>query len=143
MSRIVVHCPAHAEAALAAAAALARPVTLVSPPAAAGYLGAAYFQAMIRQAAAGHPAAHTAVLDCGHAPGRALGALRQGVAAVVLRAEAQVLARIADIAAQRGARIEAADLPALDLGGVPAAAWAAACHDWLSRADQTDQLQSG
>ncbi len=143
MSRIVVHCRAHAEAALAAAAALVRPVTLISPAAAAGYLGAAYFQAMVRQAAACHPAVHSAVLDCGHAPGRALGALRQGVAAVVLRGEEQVLARIADIAVQRGARLEAADLPALDLGTLPPAAWGGACHDWLSRTDQTDQLQSG
>lgn len=127
MPRIVVHCRAHAEAAVAAAEALGVAVTLVSPPAAAAYMGPAFFLEMVRDMAP----PHDAVLDCGHAPGHALAALRQGVKAIRVAAASDVLARIADIAAKRGARVDTAEDSALDLEPVPESRWLAACHDWL------------
>jgi len=117
--RLIVHNLAQAEAALRAAAECGTPVILESPPDAARYLGAPYFRAMIEAARAAVPAAEwESVLDCGDAPGLALEAIRQGVRAVRLAAEADVFARVADIAAQSGVRIEIGPPPvgALDLG---------------------------
>jgi hypothetical protein len=127
---IVVHDLDQARAALAAAAALGRPVILRSAPDAAAYLGAGAFRAIVAAAQAAVPqAAVTAVLDCGDAPGLALGALRIGIPAVRLRAAPGVLARVADIAAQYGARLDSDDRPALDLKD--AADPEAACRRWL------------
>lgn len=132
--RIVVHCLADAEAALCAAAELDVPVTLESPPAAAAYLGAAFFLAMLRQASAAHPAARfDAVLDCGDAPGHALAALRAGVKAVRLEASAEAIRRLRGIAAQLSATVETEAPEALDLASVPQGLRAQACRDWLSR----------
>jgi len=47
-----------------------------------------------------------AVFDCGKDPGIALGALRHGLAAIRVRAAADTMARLADIAGQAGAEIE-------------------------------------
>ncbi len=52
---VIVHNLAHTRAALAAASALEAPVTLMSAPGAAAYLGAGYFQAMIEEARAEFP----------------------------------------------------------------------------------------
>ncbi len=127
--RIVVHSLAQAEAAVAVAAELGVDVTLVSPPAAAGYLGPAWWLALLAQAGVGSEAA---VLDCGDAPGHALAAMRAGVRRLRVEAAADVLARLGGIAAARGARLDADAAPALDLGPLPPGRWAAACRDWLS-----------
>ena len=76
---ITVHSLDQARAALAAAAALDRPVTLVSAPGAAGYAGVAWFRKVVDLAAADQPGVTvTAVLDCADKPGLVLAALRQG-----------------------------------------------------------------
>ncbi len=54
---IVIHGLGHARAALAAAAALDVPVTLLSATGAASYAGAAWFQQVIALAAKDHPGA--------------------------------------------------------------------------------------
>lgn len=117
--RVIVHNAAHARATIAAAEAAGRPVTLVSAPGAAAYLGGAYFREMISQAGAGEATVPvTAVLDCGDAIGYALGALHDGVPSVRVDASAEALGRIADIAAQMGATLDQDDAPALDLLGL-------------------------
>jgi hypothetical protein len=64
------------------------------------------------------PAAQSAaLLDCGDDAGAAQGALRAGIDGVIFNGRRDVAERLADIAAQRGARlVTARPLPALDLG---------------------------
>jgi hypothetical protein len=50
----------------------------------------------------------SAVFDCGDDPGLALGALRDGLKVIRLSVSGDALNRIADIAAETGARLEAA-----------------------------------
>ena len=77
---IVIHSLAHARAALAAAAACGKEVTLASAPAAALQAGPGWFKAVIDQARAAYPhVAVTAILDCSDQPGPALAALRLGL----------------------------------------------------------------
>ncbi|MCO6420031.1 hypothetical protein JYK14_28325, partial [Siccirubricoccus sp. KC 17139] len=60
---VVIHAAAEAAAALAAAGPAG--VTLLSAPGAAGFLGPAWFQALVAGAAAAHRGVpHLAVLDC-------------------------------------------------------------------------------
>lgn len=128
---IVFHGLADAKAALAAAAALGMPVTLLSAPSAASYAGPGWFRAVVAQARAAHREAEAvAVLDCGDRPGHALAALREGVTAI--RFSGKTAHKIEDIAAQYGARVvrerpEALDLQ--DVSGDPVAA----CRAWLER----------
>ena len=116
---IIVHSLEDARAALAAAADLALPLTLRSAPGAARYLGATVFRDMISEAAKPYSGLSvTAVFDCGSDPGLALGALRHGLKAVRVDVAADVRAKITDIAAQSGARVEFSDedaIEALDL----------------------------
>jgi hypothetical protein len=127
---IIVHDLANALAALAAADELGVAVTLTSAPGAANYLGPGYFSAMIEAARESHPdAIFEAVLDCGEAPGLALAALRQGIAAVRLRAPRKTLAKVAEIATAHGALLNPKTGPALDLEGEPDGR--GACLDWL------------
>ncbi len=127
---VVVHTLAHARAALAAAAELRVPVLLLSPPGAASYMGAGYFQAMIAEARDAFPAVEAgAVLDCADMAGLALAALRQGIGAVRLGGRDDVVGRVADIARQLGAELWAGSPPALDLLDAPDPR--AACLDWL------------
>jgi hypothetical protein len=116
---IVIHSPAHARAALAAAASLAVPVTLASAPGAGVYAGSGWFKAAIEIASSEYPAAEfTSVLDCGGEAGMVLAALRHGVPRVRFDGPDAVAARLADIAGQSGAVIERGALePALDLLG--------------------------
>jgi hypothetical protein len=89
------------------AAELGCPVILRSAPGAAAYLGPQVFLDIIDQASAGYDGTRVeAVFDCGGDPGLALGALRQGVAVIRVDAPGDTLDKIADIAAQTGARIE-------------------------------------
>ena len=70
-----------------------------------------------------------AVLDCADRPGDVLGALSAGLATLLFTGRADVAARLADIAAQSGARL-LTDLPApLDLRGVRDPL--RACREWL------------
>ncbi|MEE8515255.1 MAG: hypothetical protein V3T02_01315 [Alphaproteobacteria bacterium] len=113
---ITVHNLDHACCALKVAVELGVPVTLLSPPHGAGYLGAGYFLAMAEQASAEHPDAEASwILDCGDAPGLALGALARGCTAIRFTGPAAVRKKIADIAAQSGAAIDTRKYEVLDL----------------------------
>ena len=59
------------------------------------------------------------VLDCGDAPGRALGAIRCGVDAVRVAVDDPARARLAAIAEAHAVRIATEPLPDLDLAGTP------------------------
>ncbi len=123
---------ADAEAALAVAAERGTPIVLQSAPGVAAYVGAGYLKAVAERAAARRPdAAVTWVIDCGDDPGIALGALRGGWKSVRFSGRADVLAKLADIAAQQGAELLAGGAPAdaLDLRDAPDAA--AACRAYL------------
>ena len=129
---IVIHGLGHAEAALAAAAELGVAVTLLSAKGAAGYAGPSWFRAVVAEARAAHPEVDaTAVLDCGDMPGYALAALRDG--APVIRFSGDTADKIADIAAQYGARVIAGRPGALDLADVERARrdLIRACREWL------------
>jgi fructose/tagatose bisphosphate aldolase len=128
----VVHALDHALAAVAACAERGLPVTLVSAPGAAAYLGAQVFREMVAEAGWTHPEVKvTAVLDCGEDVGLALQALRHGLKVIRLTAAHETRAKVADIAAQTGARLaDEHDKAALDLLG--AADPLAACRDWLA-----------
>ena len=144
---IIVHGLKDAQAAVAAAADLGVPVTLRSAPGAARTLGAAVFRDMIQEAQRRHPGvAVTAVFDCGDDPGLALGALRHGLKVIRVGVAGEVRERIADIAAQSGARLEedgrdhggaacAAGEPALDLLDMDDPE--AAARSWLTEPDNT------
>lgn len=127
---IRIHSLAEAHTACAAAAELKVPLLLVSAPGAAAYAGAGWFRAIADRAAALHPEVTSmAVLDCADRPGDVLGALSAGLATLLFTGRADVAARLADIAAQSGARL-LTDLPApLDLRGVRDPL--RACREWL------------
>jgi hypothetical protein len=77
---IVIHSLDHARAALAAAAACGREVTLASAPAAALQAGPGWFKAVIEEAREAYPQVTvTAILDCSDQPGAAMAALRLGL----------------------------------------------------------------
>ena len=131
---IVFHSLAHARAALAAAAEAGVAITLQSAPGAAAYAGTGYLKAVADQAAAEHPDVDmTAVIDCGADAGIAMAALRIGRRTVRFSGPAKVRAKLADIAAQTGARlaVDKPDAGALDL--LDAADAGAACREYLSR----------
>jgi hypothetical protein len=128
---VIVHSLADAEAALTAAASLGVPVVLLSPPGAAAYMGAGYFRALVERALATQPGvAATAVLDCGDAAGHAMGALREGLKALLFKGADEVAARLADIAGRSGAVLLREPPPALDLAGERDPL--AACRRWLA-----------
>ena len=114
----IVHDLHQARAALTAAAAADVRVTLRSPPGAAHYQGIGYFAALIEAGKAEVPSVtFDAVLDCGESAGLALAALRTGIKTIALTGHPDIVARVADIAAQVGARIEtAAPSAPFDLG---------------------------
>ncbi len=130
---ITVHSLDHARAALAAAAALGRPVTLVSAPGAAGYAGVAWFRKVVALAAADQPGVTvSAVLDCADKPGLVMAALRQGLSRVCFTGSRAAAAKLSAIATAQGAEIVARPRRALDLRGV--ADPEAACRAWLGGA---------
>jgi len=117
---IIIHSLKEAKAAVTVAAELGLPITLRSAPGAAAYLGAQVFRDMIAVATGPDCAiAVTAVFDCGDDPGLALSALRHGLKVIRINAPAETREKIADIAAQTGARLEKenaeAEAPVLDL----------------------------
>jgi hypothetical protein len=86
-------------------------VCLLSAPGAAGFLGPAWWQALLRATGA----ESAGLLDCGRAPGLALAALRLGLPRILLLAAAPGHAAIAAAAAEAGADLIDTRPPALDL----------------------------
>jgi hypothetical protein len=107
MNRIVVHSLDQARAAVAAAAQLDVPVTLLSAAGAGAYAGPLWFKALVDAARHDHPeAAVTAMLDCADEAGTTLAALRAGIKHVRFTGPEPMRARLAEIAAALGATIE-------------------------------------
>ncbi|MBM3566523.1 MAG: hypothetical protein FJX42_10490 [Alphaproteobacteria bacterium] len=95
-----------AKAALKAARERGLFVSLISEPGAAAQLGPAVWRAMIAEADRAEPGAlKDSVLDCGADPGWALAALREGLKTIAVSLPADARAKIADIAAQLGAKV--------------------------------------
>ena len=115
---IVTHALAHAVAALSAAAAAGRAVTLLSAPDAGIYAGPGWWGAVVAAAREAVPAAEAAaILDCGDDPGAAQAAIGGGIAAIIFTGRPEIAERLADIAGQRGAcLLRERPMPALDLG---------------------------
>ena len=114
----VVHSLTHAVAALEAAAAAGRPVTLLSAPDAGIYAGPGWWKAIADAARGAIPAAQsTTILDCGDDAGAAQGAIRAGVKMIIFTGRADVAERLVAIADAAGLRV-LTERPqaALDLG---------------------------
>jgi hypothetical protein len=124
---VVVHDFAQARAALAAAAELGVGVRLRSAPGAAGYAGVGFLHAL------GRAVGHELTVDCGDDPGLVLGALRTGCRDVAFSGAAETARRLADIAAQHGARLrhEAGPPPPRTLALAPGADAGRALRAWL------------
>lgn len=137
---VVVHTAAQAMAALASLPPSGPGVLLLSPPGAAGSMGAAWFLALVEAAAAAHPARpYRAVLDCADAPGHALAALRAGARTLVLDPACPAFARVATAAEEVGAELwTGRPAPALDLARLDLArpAGQARLAAWLGQAAQ-------
>ncbi len=117
---VTVHWLEHAGTALDVAAALGRPVALLSAPGAAFTVGPLYFLEMIRAARASRPSAEAiALYDCADAPGRVLEALdaglAQAVAGFVYEGPEAPLAALRALAAARGAFLLTRRPDSLDL----------------------------
>ena len=114
---IVVHEFSHAVAALTAAQAHNRPITILSAMGAVRSAGAGWWRELVTQAGANVPdQAAEWILDCGDEPGMALAALREGVQAIALDAGEPIWSRVAQIAVQRDASVLRIDRAgALDL----------------------------
>lgn len=129
---VVVHSLDQARAALDAARTAGCAVALRSAPDAAAHAGSGWFAAMIAAARAEFPdVAFTASLDCGVAPGHALGALREGVKLIRIEAPPGVRRKLAQIAKKMDAALDSDRSPALDLAAVPDPVRALA--DWFGR----------
>jgi hypothetical protein len=117
---IIVHSLAHAVAALSAAAERSRAIVIASAPEAGIYVGPGWFGALLGAARAAVPAARaTALLDCGEDAGAAMAAIRAGIEGIVFTGLAEIAARLADIAGQRGALLlTTRPKPAVDLGAL-------------------------
>jgi hypothetical protein len=128
---VIIHELRHARAALAAAAAARVPVELWSAPGAAAYVGAGWYDAVVRRAAAETPQARfVAVLDCADRADLVQAALRQGLKEVCYRGAPGVARRLAGIARRYGATLHRKLPLALDLLDVDDPL--AACRTWLS-----------
>lgn len=114
---IIIHCLEDARAAIAVAVELGVSVTLRNAPGSGRYLGAAVFRDMVDEAAGSNPpVAVTSVFDCGDDPGLALSALRGGLKVIRSDVTGEAKDRIAEIAAQTGARLDGNEAaPVLDL----------------------------
>ncbi|ACI99217.1 hypothetical protein [Rhodospirillum centenum] len=81
-------------------------VVLVSPAGAAGYLGGGWWAALTALLRQEFPGTEiTAVLDCADDPGHVLAALRAGCTELSFAGPPEVVVKLADIAAQHGARL--------------------------------------
>ena len=103
---VIVHGIEHARLALAEAQRRGDQVILLSAQGAALYAGAAWFRELVALVSAEYPEVLSdAILDCGGAPGLALGALRCGVQTISLEAPALTRDKVAAVAQQVGARL--------------------------------------
>jgi hypothetical protein len=110
------------KAILEAARAVGRTLTLITPRAAAETYGAGYLGALQDRADLEFPdVAFTLVVDCGEAAGYAMACLRAGVRTVSLQGAPEVVAKVADIARQKGAAVAERPAQALDLAAALAA----------------------
>jgi hypothetical protein len=108
---VVVHSLAHARA----AAAIGRPVTLLSAVGAASFAGSAWWRALVERALTAYPATPIEdVLDCADAPGLALAALAGGQRLIRLES-GPAWALVAARAAACGAYVLAERPAALDM----------------------------
>ncbi len=124
---IRIHGLADARSAATAARELDRPLTLLAD----GAAGAAWLMAIVARLASDHPALPvTGLLDCGDRAGEAQGALAAGMGAILFTGAPGVAARLADIAAARGAALLTVPPPSLDLRGQRDPV--ATCRLWLS-----------
>ena len=106
---IVIHSLAQAVAALSAAAEAGRPVVIASAPDAGINAGPGWFREVLHGAHKAVPMAQfSSLLDCGDDAGAAMAALRAGLEAIVFTGPAEVAARLNDILAQAGARLQSA-----------------------------------
>ena len=118
---VVVHGHAHATLALEQARGLPIRLVLLSAPAAACFMGAAWWLALIRACAPQVAACGASdCLDCGAAAGRAMEALRLGARHLVLSPDCPQFDAVLARAAALGARLDASRPQALDLAA-PAA----------------------
>ena len=112
---VLVHGIDGLRAALAAAANLGRPLTVLSFPGAAGSAGASWFHALVRAGSADYPDVPvTAVLDCGGQPGHALAALRVGVRHLLLADSVPAWTRVRAIAETAGGTLYGSAGPVFD-----------------------------
>jgi hypothetical protein len=129
---IIVHTLDHAITALQAAHELHSPITLQTAPDAISYAGSAYLLAMFAQARQACPHAHARfVLDCNTTVAPAIAAIQSGHQHIRSCAPPEIQAKLADIAAQYGARMLSPPHEALDLQNV--ADTKGACIQWLKR----------
>ena len=130
--RIIIHSLDHARAAIAAAASLGKPVTLISAPSIAGFMGPLWFKAVVESASADHPdLAVTAILDCNDEPGTVMAALRAGFENVRYSGPEETRERLAQMGAITGATIEGAS-PAIALDLVDRRDLLKLCRDFLA-----------
>jgi hypothetical protein len=138
---IIVHSLDHARAALAAAAALGRPVTLLSAPGAPEYAGVVWFAKIATLAAADSPdAVYRAVIDCADRPGLVLAALRHGMTHVRFTGPKATAEKLSAIAEEMGAELLGGRLSALDLRAQTDPY--AASRAWLQARSTTKALKS-
>jgi len=131
--RIIVHSLEHARAALEAAAALNKPVILMSARGIASFMGPLWFRALIDMARAARPEAKCrAVLDCADEAGTVLAALRTGIERARFGGPEETRARLDEIACQIGASVEAAG-PYEGLDLLDTREPERACHEFLAR----------
>ena len=104
------------KAVLEAARATGRALTLVTPRAAAETYGAGYLGALQDRADLEFPdVVFTLVVDCGDAAGYAMACLRAGVRTLSLQGPPDIVAKVSDIARQKGAAVVERPADALDL----------------------------
>ena len=102
----IVHSLPHAVATLTAAAESGRVVVLLSAAGAGLYAGPGWWRTLIQAARGVVPEARCKTrLDCADDAGAAQSAIRAGVEALIFTGRADVAARLADIAGQRGIEV--------------------------------------
>ena len=126
---VLFHSLDHARAAVAATEALGVPLTLQTAPGAAAYAGVGFLKAIVDAAAGGGDV--EVVIDCGADSGTALAALRAGWTRVLFSGQEEARDKLADIAAQQGARVLEPDPDGLALDLLDTADAGAACRDFL------------
>jgi hypothetical protein len=111
-----VHGWKHVAAVLAAAREASRPVTLLAPPGSTYTGGVAFWAAIDRRRRELFADVDAMLLvDCDGAPGHVMAALRVGLRHLVFDGNDAARARLADIVARHGARLEPRPQAVLDL----------------------------